>query len=69
MALLFYLLRLKMERKREDSSFIQREEEEEEKKKKTTTILPNSSISLPGMIVIIVLINSISNFGVISFLP
>ena len=57
-----------MERKREDSSFIQREEEEEEEKK-TTTILPNSSISLPGMIVIIVLINSISNFGVISFLP
>ena len=44
-------------------------ERKKKKKKKPTTILPNRSISLPGMIVIIVLINSISNFGVISFLP
>lgn len=50
-----------MERKRGDSAFIQRG--------KKNTILPNNSISFPGMIVIIVLINSISNFGVISLLP
>lgn len=36
---------------------------------KKTTILPNNPISFLGIIVIIVLINSISNFGVISFLP
>lgn len=36
---------------------------------KKTTILPNNPISFLGMIVIIVLINSISDFRVISFLP
>lgn len=57
---LFFFLRLKNGKKKEDSSFIQRGE---------NTTSPNNSMSFLGIIAIIVLTNSISDLEDISFLP